>query len=317
MLKEKIYNEILYFFPNDILNFFENIQEKEWNKATEIRIRVGRPIIIQFFDNEKILLKIITAEDILKLVSNFSENSMYMIQSDINKGFITIKGGHRIGISGTCICERKGDFFDVKNIKYISSLNIRIAREVKSCSDFILDVIVEKVRATTEHINEKIGNFVIISPPGCGKTTILRDLIRNLSDGYKCVSPKKIGIVDERGEIAASYMGETQNDVGIRTDVMNECEKSIGMNMMIRSMGLDFIATDEIGTRDDECAIYDAIKSGVKLLVTCHGEDIDDIPQNFLENKIFDYIIVLKKGKSPGTVNKIYFKNGEDYNVVF
>ena len=195
----KINSEILFYFPDKIKNYLLSIKNEKWDVAKEIRIRVGQPILIVCFNEEIVVNYIISTEDVLRLIENFSENSIYSIQSEINSGFITIKGGHRIGISGTSIFENGC----IKNIKYISSLNIRIAREIKDCSLKIFENISKK----------EFENTIIISPPGCGKTTILRDMIRILSNSIYFSAKSNIGLVDERSEIAAMYKGIPQNDI--------------------------------------------------------------------------------------------------------
>lgn len=305
---QKIYSEILNYFPIYIKKKFVNVPEEIWDKAKEIRIRNNKPIMIYCFDDYVEVDHFATVEDILRLIENFSENSLYKVQNEINSGFLTIRGGHRIGLSGTSIIE-KGE---IKNIKYISSLNIRIAREVKECSDKILNCILEN-----QEDNNVLKNTIIISPPGCGKTTLLRDIIRRLSDGDEKIKPQTIGLVDERSEIAAMYMGQAQNDIGLRTDVMDACKKNIAMKLMIRSMGPDFIATDEIGTKEDMDAILDAVSSGINLLVTCHGNSVNDIPKDLLEKKIFENVVILSKAKKPGNIEKIYKLKGEEYVSVY
>ena len=302
----KIDSEILNYFPNYIKEKFKNVSEKDWESAKEIRIRNGKPIIISQFNKEIIIEHIASSEDILRVVENFSENSLYKVQNEINEGFITIKGGHRIGISGTSVIENE----KIKNIKYISSLNIRIAREVIGCSNNLLDSLCDEKK-------ENIDNTIIISPPGCGKTTILRDLIRNLSNGYKNLIPKVIGVVDERNEISATYLGQAQNDLGIRTDVMSSCQKTIGMRLMIRSMGIDLIATDEIGTNEDIDSIGQAIVSGVNLLVTSHGNSIEDIPEVLKKRNVFKNVVLLSKNEKPGFIKNIYKLKGEEYVSIY
>lgn len=302
----KIDSEILNYFPNYIKEKFKNVSEKDWESAKEIRIRNGKPIIISQFNKEIIIEHIASSEDILRVVENFSENSLYKVQNEINEGFITIKGGHRIGISGTSVIENE----KIKNIKYISSLNIRIAREVIGCSNNLLDSLCDEKK-------ENIDNTIIISPPGCGKTTILRDLIRNLSNGYKNLIPKVIGVVDERNEISATYLGQAQNDLGIRTDVMSSCQKTIGMRLMIRSMGIDLIATDEIGTNEDIDSIGQAIVSGVNLLVTSHGNSIEDIPEALKKRNVFKNVVLLSKNEKPGFIKNIYKLKGEEYVSIY
>ncbi len=301
-MHEKVFSEIVSFFPSNLKSVFEKLSNNIWNTVSEIRIRVDKPILIECFNREYVLEYNARAEDILRLVENFSENSIYSFQNEINAGFITIRGGHRVGISGTSVIENN----EIKNIKYISSLNIRISREVKSCSESFI----KKV------CNDEFENTIIISPPGCGKTTLLRDAIRILSNGNSFVRGKNIGLVDERSELAAVYKGVPQNDVGIRTDVMNNCKKDIGMRMLIRSMGPQIIATDEIGGDRDVDAIIEARTAGIKLLLTAHGSEIEDIPEELLRKNVFHNVVILDSKNNPGKIKKFYRLENKKYVVV-
>lgn len=301
-MQEKVYSEILIYFPNEIRKEFEKIPKEIWEHSKEIRIRAGRKIVINCFDDEYLLDSFASTENILRLVENFSENSLYSFQKEINEGFITIKGGHRVGISGTSVFENG----EIKNIKYISSLNIRIAREKRYCAKDLVDKIYEN----------EFENTLIISPPGCGKTTLLRDFIRVLSDGFKNKKGKNVGLIDERSEIAAMYKGVPQNDVGARTDIINNCRKDIGIRMMIRSMGPEVVATDEIGSVEDINAILDACTAGIKLLLTAHGNELRDVPKELFENKTFNNIVLLGKEKTPGEIKKIYRLENNEYVAI-
>lgn len=288
----KLEEEIFSYMPKE-LKIPNNVLEK----AEEIRIRLGQPILIRFGENEFFTEKLADERFILNLLENFTENSIYAVQSEINSGFITIRGGHRVGISGTCVFENG----KIKNIRYISSLNIRVAREVKGCGNFIINEL---------YADNSFENTLILSSPGCGKTTLLRDMIRGLS-----ISGNNISVIDERAEIAATYKGVPQNDLGPRTDIMNNCRKDTGIRMMIRSMAPNIIATDEIGDKSDVDAIYDANFAGIKLLLTAHGDSILDIPSRLSKIKLFKNIVILKKDKKPGVIKNIY-KLKEDKYVI-
>lgn len=274
--------DILEYFPNNIKEeLMKEINNSSYNFLEEIRIRVNRPIILKFNNVLKKINYIIITEDILKIMQHITENSMYSYQKQICEGYITLRGGHRVGVSGNVVVENE----KIININYIYSLNFRISKE-------IIGVANEAVKYIYE--NGDIKNTLIISPPGAGKTTILRDLIRILSE-YKT-----IGIVDERGEIAAMYKNIPQNNLGLQVDILNNITKSIGMKMLIRSMAPEIICADEIGTKEDIEAIKYAVTSGVKGIFTAHGDSIEDIKYNpilkeLFEERLIENIVILDK----------------------
>ncbi len=285
-------DEILRYFPNKIYQIFSNLLQenpKVANELQEIRIRVDKPIILKLREKDIILQYNILQTEILQIVERLCENSIYAYKNQICEGFITIKGGHRVGLTGSCVIENG----KITNIKYISSLNIRIAREVKNCSTRILREIIDIE-------NKTIYNSIIVAPPGRGKTTILRDIIRRLSDGIEEINfrGKTCGVVDERGEIAAMFKGTPQNDVGIRTDIIENVSKNKGIHMLIRTMAPEIIACDEIGSKEDVEAIHYALYSGVKGIFTMHGKNVEDIKNNkqiyeLIENREIQKIVFL------------------------
>lgn len=247
--KLNIIKEVLIYFPNSIYKILEQTLSQNLNieeNLQEIRIRVNRPILLKTRQVDVVIDKTVTQSEILQTLERLCENSIYAYKNQICEGFITVKGGHRIGLTGTAVIEGN----KVINIKYITSLNFRIARQVLNCSDKILPEIINKENGT-------IYTTLIVSPPGKGKTTILRDAIRQISNGIEKLSfkGKTCGVVDERGEIAAMYKGIPQNDVGMRTDVIENISKARGMKMLIRSMAPEIIACDEIGSNEDVIAI--------------------------------------------------------------
>ena len=285
-------DEILRYFPNKIYQIFSNLLQENpqiANELQEIRIRVDKPIILKLREKDLILQYNILQTEILQIVERLCENSIYAYKNQICEGFITIKGGHRVGLTGSCVIENG----KITNIKYISSLNIRIAREVKNCSTRILREIIDIE-------NKTIYNSIIVAPPGRGKTTILRDIIRRISDGIEEINfrGKTCGVVDERGEIAAMYKGAPQNDVGIRTDIIENVSKNKGIHMLIRTMTPEIIACDEIGSKEDVEAIHYALYSGVKGIFTMHGKNVEDIKNNkqiyeLIENREIQKIVFL------------------------
>lgn len=268
-------DEILLYFP---LHIREKLYNINFNNLEEIRIRNNRPIFLKVGQTEQQINYITNTNDVLEILQKICDNSIYTYQNQICNGYITIKGGHRIGITGNVVVKDG----QVTNISHIYSLNFRIARQIIDCSNKILENVLDIK-------NNTVFNTIIVSPPGRGKTTILRDLIRKISDGIPEISFNgiNVGVVDERGEIAAMYKGIPQNDIGGRTDILDNIPKDIGMKMLIRSMNPKVIVADEIGNIKDIEAIKYAICSGVKGVFTAHGNGLKDIINNPILNELY------------------------------
>lgn len=291
--------EILRYMPPNIKEVLKRYVGN--SGINEIRLRAGKNLILRFYAKEIVTEYLVKVEDILNILLSISKNSIYSIQNDINNGFLTIVGGHRVGVTGEVVLENER----IKNIKNISSMNIRIAREIKGAANKLINLILE---------NGNIKNTLIVSPPGAGKTTMLRDLVRQVSN-----FGKNVALIDERGEIASVYNGKAMLDVGVRTDVMSFCPKHIGINLVIRSMGPDVIAVDEVGSSLDVEAIKNATLSGTSLIFTMHGKNMQDLKKNkemkeIIENGYFDVIVFLSNRNEVGTVEEILKGTGE-FNV--
>lgn len=297
-------NNILKYFPDKIeKKIAEEVLDK-MDSLEEIRLRTQRPIILKFNDCEKIIKYTVTTEEILACLQMICENSIYTYQNQISEGFITIKGGHRVGITGSCVIDEE----KVININYVYSLNFRVARQIVGSSNKLL-------RHVLEIEENNVHNTLIVAPPGAGKTTVLRDLIRQISSGIKEIKFKAInvGVVDERGEIAALYKGMPQNDIGIKTDVIENVHKSIGIRMLIRSMAPKVIVADEVGNEEDIESINYAVCSGCRGIFTAHGNNIEDIMLNpvlktLSNNHIFQKIIFLDTA-TKGNIKEVYEMN--------
>lgn len=298
-----ITRDVLDILPESIKKEVAGSSNNE--KIQEIRIKVNKPLMFVGNNGEIKSNYISKLDDVKNIIQRISSYSIYAFEEEIRQGYITIQGGHRVGICGTCVLDGQG----LKTIKNISSLNIRVAKDVKGCANSILPHIIKK---------DSVLNTIIISPPKCGKTTLLRDMARQISNGMDHrLTGKNITIVDERSEIAACYRGAPQMDVGVRTDVLDNCPKSEGIIMAIRSMGPQVIICDEIGTYRDMDSVVAALNSGVNVITTIHGfteEDLYKRPvfKEVIENKVFKKAIVLSNRHGIGTVEYIYdFTNGK------
>ena len=286
-------------FPTDNEGIWQEILNNI-EYITEIRIRAEKPILI-YMNQREISIdekgafiyvpekgKSFSYGELQKLLDFWCLDSRYAFQNEIRRGFLTIRGGHRIGICGEVVSDEKGN---IQSIKYISAINIRIAHEIKNVADKVMKYI---------YMEKKVENTLIVSPPGAGKTTLLRDIIRQLSYGNDIYKGINVGIVDERSEIAACFQGIPQLDVGPRTDVMDNCQKSVGMRMMLRAMSPRVIAVDELGSMEEIQLIQQMIGNGCGVMATIHGDNIDElknkkIMKNIWEQNTCQNIICLSK----------------------
>ncbi|TYP51628.1 stage III sporulation protein AA [Thermosediminibacter litoriperuensis] len=318
----KLQQHISPILPSAIRQIFFKLPPDKLKKVEEIRLRRGRPFMVVEGRQDYMLTPegvvtdnpdrayFVTGEDAVKTFQLISQSSVYALEEEIKNGYITIKGGHRVGIVGKVILEGG----QIKTMKHISGFNIRIAREVLGAADEALPFVMND--------RGEFLNTMILSPPKAGKTTLLRDLIRQLSSGnpQRGLKGFKVGVVDERSEIACSYEGVPQNDVGIRTDVLDGCPKARGIMMLLRSMSPDIIATDEIGKPEDVEAVEEALNAGVKLLTTAHGADLEDAGRRptirkLIESNFFDRYLILGFSEGVGTIEKVV--EGKDHRIIY
>ena len=236
-----------------------------------------------------------TPVELESLVNHICRYSLYAYEEELRQGYITVEGGHRGGIAGQAVQQECGTIRTVKNISFI---NIRIAHEIKGAADGIIK---------NMYKNGRLQNALIISPPGCGKTTLLRDLIRQVSDGNPYGKGMSVGVIDERSELAGSVRGVPQLDVGMRTDVMDACPKKYGMMMLLRSMSPRVIAIDELGSEEEFACLKSAASCGCGILATVHGENLNGVERRFgvekeVWRRLFDRCLVLKKETLTGRI---------------
>lgn len=236
--------------------------------AEEIRLRVGQPLEIIYADEKERSIGVLSAAQMREILNYMSGYSVYALEEELRQGFFTVEGGHRVGVAGRTCYEKTDNGNRLKSLSCISGLNIRLAHEKKDCALPLLPWL---------YCGENVYHTFLFAPPGVGKTTYLRDCIRLLSAGNRLRAGKKIGVVDERSEIAACHRGIPQNDLGPHTDVLDNCPKETGMHMLLRSMSPQVIAVDELGLPEDFAAVADCARCGVSVLGTMHAGTLPEV----------------------------------------
>lgn len=304
-------DEILSVLPPSIAAAIRSLPASIIGMAQEIRLRVGQPVLIVTGSRDIMVsadgrsteltdaLKC-NRDDLARTIQMISRNSLYAFEQELRSGYFTIAGGHRIGIAGQAITEDGR----VKSLKNIASVNIRIARELPGIADMLLPWLLTS--------DKRVMSTLIISPPRCGKTTLLRDIVRKISTGCPSLNFNglQVGLVDERSEIAACQNGVPTMNLGPRVDVLDGCPKAQGLLMLIRSMGPQVVATDELGREEDTEAVCEALHAGVSIIATVHGGSVADISRRphvgeLLNQACFERYIILANYPETGSIDQI------------
>lgn len=296
--------EILAIFPERIRRMLEQSGVSE-DALQEIRIRCGQNVVLIVSGKKQVCDPSdapVDWREFGEIIQHISNYSLYAFEEEIRKGYLTIPGGHRIGLAGRVVMENNR----VRTMKNLSFLNVRVSHERKGCADALFPGLVE---------GDRFLSTLIVSPPGGGKTTLLRDIVRKLASGDRVFLPRTVSVVDERSEIAGCYKGIPQKDVGIHCDVLDACGKQEGIRMMLRSMAPEVIAVDEIGTEKDCDALNTALTSGCALLATAHGNSLEQLRRNFamkqmLSAGMFERIVLMNTGV-PGQIRGVYDAGGQ------
>lgn len=304
-----------------------------WDKieiVEEIRLRVKQPLILRTEKNDYFLTSsgqfgskdnsyIVTKEDLLSTLEKMTHSSIYAVEEELRQGFLTLPGGHRVGISGEAVVE----YGKIRTLRNISALNIRLARQPKTGAVKLLKLLIDR--------NRNFCHSLLVSPPRAGKTTILRLLIRQLSEGVPEIglAGQTVGVVDERSELAGMWQGIPFFDLGCRTDVLDRCPKALGINMLIRSMSPTVVAVDELGGFDDVTALKEAVRCGVKILATAHAGSLEELQgrehfKELFQKQTLERVVLLSRANGPGTIEGVYdtltgsnlFKGGNKLNLL-
>ncbi len=280
MNKEKI----IRYFPEKLQRILE---ATDLSKLEEIRLRAGKRCALGIDGNNILLDCTASQAELEQTMQIISRASVYAYIEEIKNCFVTVEGGHRAGLCGRAVISGG----EIINLIQISGINLRLARQVVGCADGVVRHV----------IGGRLKNTLIISPPQCGKTTILRDLARTLGGS------RRVSVIDERGEIAAMHAGVPQLDVGEMTDVLDLCPKSVGIGLMLRSMSPEVVVTDEISS-GDIAAITQALSCGVKVIATAHGDNFEQVRQRLKLGDVageFECIVLLSRKNGAGTIESV------------
>jgi stage III sporulation protein AA len=311
---------ITSLLPDRLKAALERMPGAVIRKTEEIRIREGRPFEIGYRGSYAFVRPdgtltteptgglVPSREECGRLLDRLTRHSLYSFEEELKRGYITVSGGHRVGLSGKTVLEGGR----VRHIRDISGFNIRIAREVPECGSRVLSHLLDHGALTVHHT-------LVVSPPQQGKTTLIRDLARLVSYGYwpplTFKGGRKVGIVDERSEIAACTDGIPRFDVGPRTDVLDGCPKAEGMMMLIRSMSPEVLVVDEIGRDEDAVALREAMHAGIRVIASAHGQSFDDLRRRpalreLCREQLFSRYVLLSKADGQYGIQSVLDESG-------
>lgn len=270
------YRQAIRVFPEPLRTCALQEDKEDMARVEEVRLRVGRTPSLLLPEGERALSGAgeVTGQLLERLVEIASRWSMHTVLEQLRDGYLTVEGGHRLGLCGAVVCEGG----TVRNLRHLSGANLRVARQLCGIARPVAD------RLWREG---QLENTLILAPPGAGKTTLLRDLIRCISEGESGPG-LRVAVADERGELAAAWQGIAQMELGRRTDVLSGCPKAVGIPMLLRGMNPQVIAVDEITVREDICAMEQAVGCGVSLLATAHGNGMEDLRRRPLYREMMD-----------------------------
>ncbi|MBC8531154.1 stage III sporulation protein AA [Gehongia tenuis] len=302
------------YWPDGLRSALGALTGKVAESLEEIRVRMGRPLMVYGGGRDYFIsdggdvsflaagAHVVSREEGARLMDALCGHSLYAVEDEMKQGFFTLPGGYRVGLAGKAVSEGGR----VRNLTQISGFNIRIPRALEGCADGLMAYLA---------LGSRPLSTLVIAPPQAGKTTLIRDVARQFSDGFGAFPGVKVSIVDERSEIASCAMGMPQNKVGLRSDVLDACPKSEGMMMALRSLSPRVLVCDEIGSSADCDAVREALYAGVAVVVTVHGDGLETVKirpslGRLIGEKGFDRYVVLSKSLGPGTVEEILDREG-------